>query len=164
MHTDIQLPTPPSEVDTLPSYLNDSPTSSLGAGFTMTNWQSSQSSHFPSGVPTDDEGEYEQSPFLGIFNDVDISSILPPSSLADSSPSSSVGVEPDFDADLRSDDINDLDAEGEDDDDEGPWSSEARARSMTLETEGEVRETSPAWSVSAHSASQRSSEVASPDD
>ncbi|KAJ3861043.1 cysteine proteinase [Lentinula novae-zelandiae] len=164
MHTDIQLPTPPSEVDTLPSYLNDSPTSSLGAGFTMTNWQSSQSSHFRSGVPTDDEGEYEQSPFLGIFNDVDISSILPPSSLADSSPSSSVGVEPDFDADLRSDDINDLDAEGEDDDDEGPWSSEARARSMTLETEGEVRETSPAWSVSAHSASQRSSEVASPDD
>ncbi|KAF8825785.1 hypothetical protein HHX47_DHR6000382 [Lentinula edodes] len=164
MHTDIQLPTPPSEVDTLPSYLNDSPTSSLGAGFTMTNWQSSQSSHFRSGVPTDDEGEYEQSPFLGIFNDVDISSVLPPSSLADSSPSSSVGVEPDFDTDLRSDDLNDLDGEGEDDDDEGPWSSEARARSMTLETEGEVRETSPAWSVSAHSASQRSSEVASPDD
>ncbi|KAJ3999775.1 hypothetical protein F5050DRAFT_1804676 [Lentinula boryana] len=166
--TDIQLPTPPNEVDTLPPYSNDSPASSLGAGFTMTNWQSSQPSHSRTGIPIDnDELDFDQSlqiePSLRLFDDsFDASSTFtfpePSSSLANSSPTSSVGVEPDFDAEVRSDD---LDGEGEDDDDVGPWSREARARSTTLETE--MRETSPAWSVSAPSPSQRSSGVASPD-
>ncbi|KAJ4473567.1 hypothetical protein J3R30DRAFT_3509735 [Lentinula aciculospora] len=160
IHTDIQLPTPPNEVDLLPPYSDNSdssPTSSLGAGLTMTNWQSGQSNRSPQIF--DDDFDYEHEDInvqYNVFSDVGISQ-LP---LTTTSPTSSVGAEPDLDAEMRNDD---LDGEGEDEEEEGPWSREMRARSTTLETEGPARETSPAWSVSALSASQRSSGVSSPD-
>ncbi|KAE9399579.1 UCH-domain-containing protein [Gymnopus androsaceus JB14] len=150
---DIQLPTPPNE-DELPSYSKDSPPS-LGTGFTLTNWNSSQLSRsLPTGMPSppDDEPsdffDHAEPPHL--FDNDDTSSQFtypaPSSSLADSSPTSSVGVEPDLDADvdLHSDD---LDGEGEEEEEENipvVWKRGARA-TRRKQTGRVIRENSPSW-------------------
>ncbi|KAJ3775965.1 hypothetical protein FB446DRAFT_354015 [Lentinula raphanica] len=164
---DSQLLTPPSEVDTLPPYSNTSPASSLGAGFTMVNLQSSQLSRRSTGIPIDnEESDFDTSLQIEhpvqLYDELENPSMLtfpePSSSMGNSSPTSSIDVEPDVDDDSRSDDLVGV---GEDIDDWGSWSREAQAQSIYSGTE--LRAPSPVWSGSAHSPSQRSSGIASPD-
>ncbi|KAF9071565.1 hypothetical protein BDP27DRAFT_1321959 [Rhodocollybia butyracea] len=163
----IQLPTPPHEADELPSYSTGSPTA-LGTGFTMANWNSSQSvlrSRTRMSSPSlDEEPDFDlniqRGPIFDSNFDAGYTFPEPSSSMAgDSSPSSSVEVEPDFDS--RSDDLD-----GEGDVDVGSWSRTQKRTKRSAEddeTENEIRDVSPPWSGSGASASHLSSGVASPD-
>ncbi|KIK61734.1 hypothetical protein GYMLUDRAFT_243413 [Collybiopsis luxurians FD-317 M1] len=158
-HADAQLPTPPNETEELPSYSNNTLSSSLGTGFGMTNWQSSQLSRSHGGIstPPDDESPdfdpvMQIDPPLRLFDNDDFDSASrftfpePSSSFADSSPTSSLGAEPDFDS-IQSD----LDADGEEDD-IGPWS---RRQTRSHDGEGENEDGAPGtWPIAGLDAAQ----------
>lgn len=133
----------------------------------MTNWHSSRQSGMPS-PPPEEESDFE--PALQLTDHMhmrlfDDQYPKPSSSLADS-PTSSVGVEPDFDVDLH--DLHDLrdlhnedlDGDGEEDVElKSSWRREGRRRQVG----NAIREESPSWSGSGFSAHSEASPDTSED-